>query len=301
MRILITGACGGVARAVIAALAPEHSLLLLDRVSPAEATVFAGDAGRTHLPLETEWPFIQAEITDPDALVRAMAGIDGVVHLAGHPTGLPEEGPDIFHTNALGTFVVLDAVRRADVQRVLCASSINAFGTFYWRLSGNPAPYTSMPLTEEFQPVPEDPYSISKLVTGEICGAFSRAYGITAVALRFAGVYTHQHYEATLAAGLKPTEQWDEDLYQWVHVEDVAAGIRLALEQPDLSSFGVYTLSAADTRCPEPTMEILRRFRPDLASTVNRPLEGRAPLLSIDRARETFGYAPRYRLCPDRV
>ena len=37
-------------------------------------------------------------------------------------------------------------------------------------------------------------------------------------------------------------------------------------------------------------MELLARFRPDLAATVDPPLEGRAPLLSIDRARRTFGY-----------
>ena len=70
------------------------------------------------------------------------------------------------------------------------------------------------------------------------------------------------------------------------------------MEAPGLPAHGVYYLGAADTRCPEPTMEILERFRPDLAATVDPPLEGRASLIAIDRAREAFGYDPQYRLGP---
>lgn len=195
--------------------------------------------------------------------------------------------------NTVGTYVVLDAARQSGVRRVFCASSINAFGTIYWRLSGKPAPYTSMPLTEEFPPVPEDPYSLSKHMNEDTCAAFTRAYGLTTAAFRFAGVWTEALYEAR-HANMTPTEGWSDDLYQWVHVEDIAGGLKAALECESLPEFGVYTLSGADTRCPEPTREILERFRPDLEVTA--PLPGRAPLMSVAKAQQTFGYAPRYRL-----
>lgn len=68
------------------------------------------------------------------------------------------------------------------------------------------------------------------------------------------------------------------------------------LESADLPGHGVYTLGAADTRCPEPTMALLERLRPDLAANVTEPLPGRAPLMSITWARRAFGYDPRYRL-----
>jgi hypothetical protein len=45
-------------------------------------------------------------------------------------------------------------------------------------------------------------------------------------------------------------------------------------------------------------MEILHRFRPDLAANVTAPLEGRAPLMSIDCALRASGYDPQYRLGP---
>jgi nucleoside-diphosphate-sugar epimerase len=222
--------------------------------------------------------------------------MDAVINLAGEPRGVPEIAVHTFRSNALGTFVMIDVAHRAGVSRFLCASSINAYGTFFWRLSGQPAPYTKMPLDQSFSPVPEDPYSLSKLVNEETCAAYNRAYGMTAFAFRFAGVWSQDRYAQGLEQGLQPTTAWSDDLYQWVHVEDIVRGLRQALEADTLTGFGVYTLGAGDTRCPEPTMALLERFRPDMAKTVGEPLLGRAPLLSIGAAQTAFGYDPQFRL-----
>ncbi|PIX42712.1 MAG: hypothetical protein COZ06_05290 [Armatimonadetes bacterium CG_4_10_14_3_um_filter_66_18] len=298
MKVLITGACGFIGRRLIEELESAHELRLVDQSRPDEATIFVGgQAERAAAPFETQWPFLQADITDLDAMRQACEGMDAVIHLAADPTGHADRGKSIMEINAVGTYVVVDAARRCGAQRFFCASSINAFGTFYWRLSGKPAPYTKMPLDESFPPVPEDPYSLSKLCNEETCATFNRAYGTTTAAFRFAGVWSAEVYERQ-RRNLQPTTGWSDDLFQWVHVADVVRGLRQALECPDLPGHGVYTLGAADTRCPEPTMDILRQFRPDLAATVDPPLEGRAPLLSIARARQTFGYAPQFRLVP---
>jgi nucleoside-diphosphate-sugar epimerase len=299
MKILITGGCGYIARVLTAELEErQHQIVLLDRQDPNEATVFTPTGQRVPKPLETHWPLVKAEITDPVAMRKATEGVDAVVHLAAIVTGFPEQGVQTFTVNALGTFVVLDAARQSGVRRFFCASSINTFGTFYWRLSGKPVVYTKLPLDESFPPVPEDPYSLSKWVNELTCDTFHRGYGITTAAFRFAGVWDDQLFEETKEKGLQPTKAWSDELYQWVHVRDLARGIRQALEKEELPGCGVYTLGAGDTRCPEPTMEILQRFRPDLAKTLDAPIAGRDPLLSIDRARRTFGYAPRFRLGP---
>jgi nucleoside-diphosphate-sugar epimerase len=295
MRVLITGCCGFVARALIEELSPAHGVVLFDRVAPHEATMFGGANGRTPAPFATELPCFTGEITDPEALRPALEGAEAVVHLAADPTGHAEQGISIFRDNALGTYTVLDLARRAGARRFLCASSINAFGTFYWRLSGRPVEWGRLPLTESFAPVPEDPYSLSKLVNEETCAAFHRAYGLTTAAFRFAGVSSDQRY-AERVGNLQPTTAWDETLWQWVHVRDVARGLRQALECGSLPGHGVYTLAAADTCAREATMDLLERFRPDLAMKVTRPLLGRESLLCTRRAREAFAYAPQYRL-----
>ena len=121
-------------------------------------------------------------------------------------------------------------------------------------------------------------------------------YGMIAIAFRFTGVWPQAKYAQVREAGLAPTTSWPDDLYQWVHVEDVARGIRQALEANHLTGFGVYTLGAADTRCPEPSMELVRAVSPRPGADTGCAAPGRAPLLAIDRAREAFGYDPRFRL-----
>ena len=297
MKVLVTGFCGMIGRVLIDELeSAGHELRLLDRSAPEQATVFMpGCPERAEAPMKVNWPSIKAEITDSKAIRQAVEGMDAVIHLAAAVSGLPALGIETFRINALGTYVVLDACRLAGVKRFLSASSINAFGTFCWRLSGERPVYEKMPLDETFKVVPEDSYSLSKYVGEETCAAFTRAFGITTAAFRFAGVWTDDMYQAARKDGLEPTTAWSDDLYQWVHVLDISRGVRRALECPTLPAFGVYTLGAADTRQPEPTMEILTKFRPDLAARLERPLVGREPLLSIRKAAQTFGYCPKYR------
>jgi UDP-glucose 4-epimerase len=298
MKIMITGACGFVARELIKELETRgHPLVLFDRVAPEEATLFwPGMPERIKSPLVTKWPFIQGEIIDPEAAAKAVQGSEAVVHLAAAVSGEPEKGIATMQANVCGTYVLLDAARRAGVKRLLCASSINTFGTFYWRLSGRPVVYSRLPLDETFEPVPEDPYSLSKLCNEHTCAAFTRAFGIKTAALRFAGMWNADQYEKAVSEAQAPTQAWAEDLFQWAHVSDIVTGIRQALEEPNLPDFGVYTLSGADTRCPEPTMELLQKFQPALAATLVSPVPGRTALLSIEKAQKTFGYSPKFRL-----
>ncbi len=296
MKIFITGACGWIARLVIADLEQRHELVLMDRVDPAEATVFTpGSDTRAHVPLVTQWPYTRAEITDVAAVRAASEGADAALHLAAQTSGAPEIGAATMDSNVTGTFIVLDAARLAGAKRVVAASSINAYGTVYWRLSGKPSPYTTLPLDESFSPVPEDPYSLSK-VCGELaCDAFTRAYGLTTASLRFGPVWSDTLYDRALAVP-KPTDHWSDDLFSWVHVRDITQAVVKALECPTLPPMGAYTLTAADTRCPEPSMGLVKRFRPDLAAAMSRPLVGRESLVSIERAKAGFGYEPVHRL-----
>lgn len=297
---MITGACGFIARELIKELEVRgHELVLFDRVDPEAATIFwPGLPERVKSPLVTRWPFLKGEIIDPAAIATTVKGCDAIVHLAAAVSGDPEIGIDTMHINVCGTYIILDAARRAGVARVLCASSINTFGTFYWRVSGKPVVYRQLPLDETFDPIPEDPYSLSKLCNEHTCATFTRAYGIKTAALRFAGMWNATQYEEAIAKGPQPTLEWSPMLYQWAHVADIVPGIRQALEEPNLPDFGVYTLSGADTRCPEDTMDLLRKFQPDLIPTLTTPLPGRTAMLSIARAQKAFGYAPKYRMGP---
>lgn len=297
MRIAITGAAGWLGRYVTAALEPRHELVLVDNVAPEEATIFdpAAPGGRRRVPLSPAWPYQRTDILDEESLVRALADVEVVVHLAGRPTGEWENAKATVTTNILGTFNVFEQARVAGVRRVVNASSINAFGTFYWRVSGRSPVRRSLPLTEDEPVTPEDPYSMSKATTELVGATFHRAFGTEAVNLRFAGVWPESTYDAALDAGLPATTEWADDLFQWVHVLDVTQGITNAA-LVDTVVHAPITLAAADTRAPEPTLELIARHRPDLVAQLGEPLPGRAGLLSIARARMSLGYEPRFTL-----
>jgi UDP-glucose 4-epimerase len=297
MRIAITGAAGWIGRTMTALLGDVHELVLIDSVAPSDATVFdpTSPTGRSPAPLDPQHPYWQVDIVDETALTAPFEDVEVVIHLAGWPTGEWEHARSIMTTNVMGTFNVYETGRACGVRRVVNASSINAFGSIYWRVSANPPVRSTLPLKEDEPRVPEDPYSLSKGTSEDIGATFARAFGVEAVNLRFAGVWSNARYEQELEGGLSDSDGWADDLFQWVHIDDVAAGIRLATETQHVVSAPM-VLGAADTKAPEPTMDLIRRFRPELEPLLTEPLPGRAPLISIARAEHALGYRPRYAL-----
>ena len=83
-----------------------------------------------------------------------------------------------FDVNVVGTFRVLDAARRAGVERTVQASTGGA-------LIGDATP----PVDELSLPKPISPYGASKLAGEGYAHAFAKTYGLRTVALRFANVY----------------------------------------------------------------------------------------------------------------
>jgi UDP-glucose 4-epimerase len=297
MRIAITGAAGWLGRYITAGLEADHELVLVDNVDPQEATIFdpGSPTGRRRMPLKSSWPYRQVDILDEPGLSSALEECEVVIHLAALPTGEWERSRLTMATNVMGTFNVFETARLLGVRRVVNASSINAFGTFFWRVSGLSPVYRSLPLTEDEPMLPEDPYSLSKATTELIGGTFHRAFGFEAANLRFAGVRSEDAYEQALDEGLPATTAWADDLFQWVHVRDVAQGIAKAATVPRIVPLPI-TLAAADTRAPESTLDLLAKHQPDLVPLACEPLSGRASLLSIARARTFLGYAPAFSL-----
>jgi len=112
--VLLTGAAGRVAEAILDDLAEAYTWRLLDRDPP-----------------EKDYPheYAVADITDAEAVREAMAGVGCVIHLAGDPR--PEASWDSVLTNNIdGTKTVLDAAASEGVEKVVFASSNHAVGGY---------------------------------------------------------------------------------------------------------------------------------------------------------------------------
>ena len=121
---LVTGATGNVGNAIARALVAERR--------PVRALVRDPGRARTLLPAEVE--LARGDVTEPQSVASAMAGV-GVVY---HAAGLPEQwlpDPETFtRVNVGGTRTMLEAAREAGVGRFVYTSTIDVFA---WR-AGEP-------------------------------------------------------------------------------------------------------------------------------------------------------------------
>ena len=115
--VLITGAAGDIGtrlRKILRGVYPH--LRASDVRKP--ANLAAGD------------DFIPADLTDLAQVEKAVAGMEGVIHLGGH--SVEGSWQTILNANIIGCYNLFEAARRAGVKRVVFASSNHAIG-FYPR------------------------------------------------------------------------------------------------------------------------------------------------------------------------
>jgi uronate dehydrogenase len=180
-RVLVTGSAGRIGRKVRAGLAaPDRPLRLLD--------IADQHPPRPGEPVE----LVRADLADLEAVRRACAGADAIVHLGGIAT---EAGwDDLMRNNVEGTRNVLEAARATGVTRVVLASSIHAAG-FYHRpgtdprtpgLAVAPGP-DGVPAAEPARP--DTYYGWTKAALEALGSLYADRFGMTVFALRL-GAFT---------------------------------------------------------------------------------------------------------------
>ena len=124
--------------------------------------------------------FVEGTILDDDALDRAFAGADAVVHLAALGS-VPRSVANPLashHANATGTVMVLEAARRHGDLHAIVASSSSVYGS-------NPV----LPKHEDLATRPLSPYGGSKLATEGYTLAWGASYALPVLAFRFFNVF----------------------------------------------------------------------------------------------------------------
>lgn len=134
------------------------------------------------------------DIRDVDVLDDAMKGIDGVIHLAAmwllHCKDFPRTA---FHVNIEGTFNVLEACVRNNVQRLVYSSSASVYGDA-----------AEVPMTESHPFNNRNFYGASKIAGEAMCRAFHDRYGLSYVGLRYMNVYGPHQDQTAAYTGVIP-------------------------------------------------------------------------------------------------
>jgi UDP-glucose 4-epimerase len=282
VRTLITGGCGFIG----ANLVP----VLLERGDEVRVLDDFSAAGRDRLPGDVE--VLEGDVRDADAMGRAAAGMDAVIHLAaaGNVAESVADPLPNFDVNARGTLVALRAAADADAGRFVFASTGGA-------LIGDAEP----PVDESSVPRPLSPYGASKLCGEGYCHAFRSSYGLGTVALRFANVYgpRSEHKRGAVTRFIERALRGEPlQIYgdgrasrDFIYVDDLCAGIRAALDTP--AAAGVLHLaSERETTIAELAQLVLEAAEANVAIEYLPPRRGEVErnFALARRAEQVLGF-----------
>jgi nucleoside-diphosphate-sugar epimerase len=199
MRVLVAGAAGVVGSAIVDALAGEHDLVLLDRRP-------LGVAGTSSVQVDVrDWRSVRGAL-------EPFAPVDALVSTVYAPTnfelGAEDNAVRQFDVTVKGTWILLEESARVGAKRFIYISTGNAYGGLR----------PGRTYTEDVDPLKNPdldsawPYGLCKLLAEHTLEQFCHTRGVSGISLRLGSVH---------APGVMER--------RGIHVEDVAAAVRLAL------------------------------------------------------------------------
>lgn len=294
MRVLVTGGAGFIGANFVhhtVASRPDVRITVLD------ALTYAGD--ETSLaPVRDRIDFVPGSVTDAPLVDRLVAAADVVVHFAAeshNDNSLRDPSPFV-QTNVVGTFTVLEAVRRHG-RRLHHISTDEVYGDL---ALGDPAKFT--PRTPYN---PSSPYSATKAGSDLLVRAWVRSFGVRATISNCSNNYgPYQHVEkfiprqiTNVLCGIRPKLYGaGANVRDWIHVDDHNAAVWTIIDRGRVGD--TYLIGADGEQDNKTVLELLLDIlgRPADAYDLVTDRAGHDLRYAIDAStlRDELGWRPAY-------
>ena len=262
---------------------------------------------------------VSGDLADSEAIRRGMEGCDAVVHAAAvYEVGIPKsQHPAMREANVAGTEHVLGAAQQAGVAKIVYVSTVGAFGNTHHEVVDESYEHPGKEFTSYYEETKWEAHQLAKRMIAD---------GLPCTIVQPGGVYgpgdTSQVADLLdqFLAGKMPLIPFPEFGICLTHVEDIAAGILLALDKGKVGES--YVLSGPVTTMrdaigvvaelcgrkapkhalPTPLMKMLTPIGPLVGRMMNQPPNLREMISSADgvtfwasheKASRELGYAPR--------
>ena len=296
-KVLVTGGAGFIGSHVVDALLNGGAKVwILDNLSTGTPRNLR--AWRRNSKLN----FRKGSVVQSNVVATLAKKVDAIVHLAAQVSPyVSVKKPEVVNAiNVSGTLTVLNAALKAEVQRVVFASSSSVYGN-----------QTLLPIAEDNPLHPVTPYGVSKLAGEKYCGAYFQTYGLNTVALRYFNVFGERQsanpYSGVIAIfakqftkGLRPTIYGDgTQTRDFIHVSDVVRANLQALESSKGigDAFNVGTgRSTSINELASLVAELVGRPEVSTTHSANRTGDIRHSYANMTRAKEVLGFQPRVEL-----
>jgi dTDP-glucose 4,6-dehydratase len=215
MRLLVTGGAGFIGANFVHGAVDEHAVTVLD------ALTYAG-SHESLAPVADNIRLVQGDVADTELVTKLVAEADAVVHFAAetHVDNSLADPEPFLHTNVIGTYTVLEAVRQHGV-RLHHVSTDEVYGDLELDKPGR--------FTETTPYNPSSPYSSTKAAADMLVRAWVRSYGVRATISNCSNNYgPYQHVEkfiprqiTNVLTGRRPKLYGSgANVRDWIHVND---------------------------------------------------------------------------------
>jgi dTDP-glucose 4,6-dehydratase len=265
---------------------PQYHIYNLDLLT------YAGDLTK-HQQIENKenYSFVHIDIADRQAVGELFERVDFtyVVHFAAEShVDRSITDPEVFiRTNVLGTQVLLDAAKSAEVRKFVHVSTDEVYG----ELSFDPTTF----FTEETPIQPNSPYSASKASSDLLVRAYHETYGLPVNITRCSNNYGPYHFPEkliplTISRVLNdqkvPVYGDGKNVRDWLHVLDHCSAIDLVMHSGTVGE--VYNIGGHNEMT---NLEVVR--------TIIRAL-GKTDEL-IEFVEDRLGHDKRYAIDPTKI
>ncbi|HKA87411.1 MAG TPA: NAD-dependent epimerase/dehydratase family protein [Haliangiales bacterium] len=294
-RICVTGGAGFIGSHLVERLVPGNRLVVFDNYHR-DALTASG------LAKHPEVEIVRGDVLDADAVRRAIAGCDAVVHLAsiaGVDTVLKHPVLTM-KVSLLGTYHALEAsVQAGTVKRFMDFSTSEVFGRYAYHVTEFDS--TTLGAVGEARWT----YAVAKLATEHLAMNYHKQHGLPACSIRPFNIYGPRqvgegavHHFIMRALKNEPLTVHNDgaQIRAWCYVDDIIDAILLALEKPEAaghafnignprSTVTIYNLAREIVRLSSSAsrIEFVKWPHPDV--------EIRVP--SVEKARDILGYHAR--------
>src|SRR6202042_340946 len=214
-----------------------------DAVTVLDAMTYAGSR-ESLAPVQNDIRLARGDITDAELVSQLIAESDAVVHFAAetHVDNALADPAPFLQTNVMGTFIILEAVRRHGV-RLHHVSTDEVYGDLELD--------DAQRFTESTPYNPSSPYSSTKAASDMLVRAWVRSYGVRATISNCSNNYgPYQHVEKfiprqitnVLTGRRAKLYGTGANVRDWIHVQDHNDAVRRILEKGEIGQ--TYLLSA---------------------------------------------------------